>query len=62
VRLTVLDFGMGNLRSVAKALERAGATVDVSADIDADADALVVPGQGHFGSCVVVSCGSCRRA
>lgn len=51
--ITVLDFGMGNLRSVAKALERAGATVDVSPDVSADADALVVPGQGHFGSCVV---------
>ena len=51
--VTVLDFGMGNLRSVAKALERAGATVEVTADIDPAADALVVPGQGHFGSCVV---------
>lgn len=52
-RVTVLDFEMGNLRSVAKALERAGATVDVAASVDPKADALVVPGQGHFGSCVV---------
>ena len=52
-RITVLDFEMGNLRSVAKALEKVGATVDVSADIDQAADALVVPGQGAFGSCVV---------
>jgi glutamine amidotransferase len=52
-RLTVLDFGMGNLRSVAKALEHAGAIVDVSPHVDADADGLVVPGQGAFGSCVV---------
>jgi imidazole glycerol phosphate synthase glutamine amidotransferase subunit len=51
--ITVLDFGMGNLRSVSKALERAGAEVSVSADIDPAAEALVVPGQGHFGSCVV---------
>lgn len=43
---------MGNLRSVAKALERAGATVDVSTRLDPTADGLVVPGQGAFGSCV----------
>lgn len=52
-RIAVLDFGMGNLRSVAKAIEKAGATVDVVEDVVADADGLVVPGQGHFGSCVV---------
>ncbi|HJT38013.1 MAG TPA: imidazole glycerol phosphate synthase subunit HisH [Actinomycetota bacterium] len=51
--MTVLDFEMGNLRSVAKALEKVGATVDVSVDVSRDADALVVPGQGAFGSCVV---------
>jgi glutamine amidotransferase len=44
---------MGNLRSVAKALERAGASVDVTADVTGGADALVVPGQGAFGSCLV---------
>ena len=45
---------MGNLRSVAKALEAAGAEVYVGAEaieIDA-ADALCVPGQGIFGRCV----------
>jgi glutamine amidotransferase len=51
--VTVLDFGSGNLRSVAKALERAGATVEVSETVDLGADALVVPGQGHFGACIV---------
>jgi glutamine amidotransferase len=51
--VTVLDFGLGNIRSVAKALERAGASVSVEPEVDANADALVVPGQGHFGSCVV---------
>ena len=51
--LTVLDFGMGNLRSVAKALERAGGQVTVSTEVDPAADLLVVPGQGAFGSCVV---------
>ena len=51
--VTVLDFEMGNLRSVAKALEKVGATVNLSADIDRSADAVVVPGQGAFGSCVL---------
>src|SRR5213592_4495324 len=44
-RLAVLDFGMGNLRSVAKALERVGATVDVTTSVPNDADGLVVPGE-----------------
>ncbi|HET7483123.1 MAG TPA: imidazole glycerol phosphate synthase subunit HisH [Actinomycetota bacterium] len=50
----VLDHGMGNLRSVAKALEAAGAHVRVTADpkeIDA-CDSLCVPGQGIFGRCI----------
>ncbi len=51
-RIAVLDFGMGNLRSVAKALEKAGAVVDVVSEVPASADGLVVPGQGHFGSCI----------
>jgi glutamine amidotransferase len=52
-KITVLDFEMGNLRSVAKALEKVGADVEVSAEIEASADAVVVPGQGAFGSCVL---------
>ena len=44
---------MGNLRSVAKALEKVGASVEVAPEVDARADALVVPGQGAFGSCVL---------
>lgn len=50
----VLDHGMGNLRSVAKALEAAGASVTVSADPSdlSGADALCVPGQGIFGRCL----------
>ncbi len=45
---------MGNLRSVAKALEAVGADVEVTTDgatIDA-AEALCVPGQGIFSRCV----------
>jgi glutamine amidotransferase len=51
--VTVLDFEMGNLRSVAKALEKVGASVTVSPEIDGSSDAVVVPGQGAFGSCVL---------
>lgn len=46
----LLDYGAGNVRSAAKALERAGMSVRVSshpADVP-HASALVVPGQGHF--------------
>ena len=52
--MAVLDHGMGNLRSVAKALEAAGADATITADRGAieGADALCVPGQGIFGRCV----------
>lgn len=47
-RLAVIDYGMGNLRSVVKAWEHVGADaqlVDTPDQIDG-ADALVFPGQG----------------
>jgi len=53
-RVAVLDHNMGNLRSVAKALEASGADVRVTADpgeIDG-CDHLCVPGQGIFGRCM----------
>ena len=45
-----LDYGMGNLRSVEKALERAGAEVQVTRDADTirAAAGLVLPGVGAF--------------
>lgn len=48
--ITVLDYGMGNLRSVGKALERSGARVTVSSSPDPDCnwDGLVLPGVGAF--------------
>lgn len=51
-RVAVADTGSGNLRSVEKALARAGADVVVTADaaVIAAADKLVVPGQGQFGA------------
>lgn len=49
-RIVVVDYGSGNLRSVAKALERAGGTVEVSARPDAlqGASGVVLPGVGAF--------------
>ena len=51
--VVVLDYGSGNLRSAERALERAGAKVEVTADSRAahEADGLVVPGVGAFASC-----------
>jgi len=50
----VVDYGMGNLRSVAKALEHVGADVEVTSDPErlASADAMVLPGVGAFGRCM----------
>ncbi|MDP9023196.1 MAG: imidazole glycerol phosphate synthase subunit HisH [Actinomycetota bacterium] len=50
----VLDYEAGNLRSAQRGLERAGAEVTVTADpaVAGRADALVVPGVGHFGTCL----------
>ena len=49
-RIAILDYGMGNLRSVEKALERAGATPVRTRDHDEirTADGAVLPGVGAF--------------
>lgn len=49
----VVDYGSGNLRSVSKALEKAGAAVQlVTAAAQLETlDAVVVPGVGAFGDC-----------
>lgn len=51
--VTIVDMGLGNLRSVARAFERAGARVRVSAQPSdlRTADCVVVPGQGAFRDC-----------
>ncbi|WP_135853850.1 imidazole glycerol phosphate synthase subunit HisH [Halorussus salinus] len=48
--VVVVDYGLGNLRSVTRGLERAGATVTVSDDPEtfASADGVVLPGVGAF--------------
>ncbi len=52
--MVVLDYGSGNLRSAQRALERIGASVEVTADPGAalNCDGLVVPGVGAFAACM----------
>ena len=54
--VAVVDYGMGNLRSVAKALEHvapdARICITASAQEIADADRVVVPGQGYMPDCM----------
>ncbi|MBV8711081.1 MAG: imidazole glycerol phosphate synthase subunit HisH [Solirubrobacterales bacterium] len=49
-RLAVIDYGMGNRRSVQKALEHVGAETEITRDRDElrAADGLVLPGVGAF--------------
>ena len=57
--LTVVDYGVGNLRSIAKSIEKANTdnslnySVKVSSDIDdvKKSDKIVLPGQGSFKAC-----------
>ncbi len=53
-RIALLDYGMGNLHSAAKALEHVGATVDVTNDpaTIARADKIVFPGVGAMRDCM----------
>ncbi|WP_093413103.1 imidazole glycerol phosphate synthase subunit HisH [Saccharopolyspora flava] len=53
-RVVILDYGSGNLRSAERALQRAGADVEVTADHRAavEAQGLVVPGVGAFAACM----------
>lgn len=50
VDVAVVDYGMGNRRSVEKALEHVGVRASVSSDLDhlRQVDGLVVPGVGAF--------------
>lgn len=56
MKIAVVDYGMGNLRSVSKAIEHVapGATVLVTSDplAVADADRVVFPGQGAMPDCM----------
>ena len=52
--IAVLDYGIGNLRSAQKSLERMGADARLTADtgLIADAAGVVLPGVGAFGPCM----------
>jgi glutamine amidotransferase len=52
--LAIVDYGMGNLRSVQKAFERLGHAAEVTRDGDriAAAPGVVLPGVGAFGACM----------
>jgi imidazole glycerol-phosphate synthase subunit HisH len=49
-RIAILDYGMGNLRSVEKALERVGAEAEIASDRSRaeSADGVILPGVGAF--------------
>ncbi|MDO3377657.1 imidazole glycerol phosphate synthase subunit HisH [Geoalkalibacter halelectricus] len=53
-RITIIDYGMGNLRSVHKAFEQLGFSALVTDDpaVAARADHLVLPGVGAFKDCM----------
>ena len=53
-RVAVLDYGIGNLRSAQKALEKVGADAVLTRDpqLVSSADAVVLPGVGAFGACM----------
>jgi glutamine amidotransferase len=52
--IAVLDYGIGNLRSAQKALEKVGADARLTADhgLIAEAAGVVLPGVGNFGKCM----------
>jgi imidazole glycerol-phosphate synthase subunit HisH len=53
-KIAIIDYGMGNLHSAAKALEKVGAMVTVTRDPAQvrKADQVVLPGVGAFGDCM----------
>ena len=56
--IAVVDYGSGNLHSVSRAIARVGGDALVTRDVGeiARADALVIPGVGHFGACMRAIC------
>lgn len=52
MKVAIFDYGTGNLHSLAKAVEGAGASVSIEAEPAKalEADALILPGVGAFGA------------
>ena len=53
-KIVIVDYGMGNLHSVNKAIAAVGGDPVVSSDaaVIAQADKLILPGVGAFGDCM----------
>ncbi len=59
MRVAIIDYGSGNLRSATKAFERAAREAGIAAEIDltdkadrvASADRIVLPGVGAYADC-----------
>jgi glutamine amidotransferase len=59
MKVAIIDYGSGNLRSAAKAFERAAIEIGISARVEVtdkaeavvDADRVVLPGVGAFADC-----------
>ena len=51
VRINIIDYGIGNIRSISNALELLNCEVHLTNDIESltDCDALILPGVGSFG-------------
>ncbi|EGF26766.1 imidazole glycerol phosphate synthase subunit HisH [Rhodopirellula baltica] len=52
--ITIVDYQMGNLRSVQKAVERSGVEAEITSDASqiASAERLILPGVGAFGDAI----------
>jgi glutamine amidotransferase len=52
--IAIIDYGMGNLRSVTNALEKLGADAVVTRDkrVIKESQAIILPGVGAFGKCI----------
>ncbi|MGQ0535174.1 MAG: imidazole glycerol phosphate synthase subunit HisH [Methanobacteriota archaeon] len=50
MKVSLLNYGVGNLHSIRKALELAGGDVRVVTDVPSDPGCLVLPGVGAFGT------------
>lgn len=50
MKITIIDYGMGNLRSVQKKFQRVGAEVEITSNLNriSKAKKLLLPGVGHF--------------
>jgi glutamine amidotransferase len=56
MKISIMDYGVGNLHSISKGLERAGANVQMVEDPEEllDAECIVFPGVGAFGAAMEV--------